>query len=146
LVVKNGCSKDGNLSTAELGFDAISVVSYNILVRSQQLCATQPTRSGCLNLFRVRPPDHFFVVTASPVVFCSRGAAPLLAPHPPNQSKPPHNTPQSTTPQADRFAWNLSSYCPPEYLGWDYRWPRITAALARLDADVVCLQEVDSLK
>lgn len=31
----------------------------------------------------------------------------------------------------------------PEVLDWNYRWPRIKAALAALQADVVCLNEVN---
>lgn len=44
--------------------------------------------------------------------------------------------------QADCHAWGLS-YCAPELLAWDYRWPRIAATLKSADADIVCLQEVE---
>lgn len=34
-------------------------------------------------------------------------------------------------------------HCPPAYLNWEYRWSKLKALLAQLDADVVCLQEVE---
>jgi hypothetical protein len=118
------------LSTAGLGPDAISVVSWNILVRGggggvrpvavAAWGRAQWRRACCGPQRAVRPP------AAAPL--------PILN----ASSLPP-------TPQADRFAWGLT-YCPPEFLEWGHRWRLVTGTLAALDADVVCLQEVDSAK
>lgn len=38
----------------------------------------------------------------------------------------------------------MHDYCAPEHLSWNYRWPLIASELERYDADLYCLQEVES--
>ena len=124
-------SGGSSLSTASATADTVSLVSFNTLVRPRCLevvvCRAsrrpeQAASAACL----VR-------LLSTPQAGSSRAAKAPLPPPPPPQR------------QADCNAWGLD-HSAPELLAWHYRWPRIAAALKAADADVVCLQDVDTAR
>lgn len=133
-VLRGACREGASLATAPLGRDAVSVVSYNILVRRlagarAAIAAAGAAPPACDQPGRRRAATQRCAASSTP--------APAAA----------ERYSQSCTlhPQADCFAWGLT-YCPPEQLAWEYRWPLIQEVLAASAADVICLQEVDATK
>ena len=39
----------------------------------------------------------------------------------------------------------MHNYCPPKELSWAVRWSKVQAVLKSLDADILCLQEVEQV-
>lgn len=98
----------------------------------QLLAAQQPgvTRCPCCWHTAARLPP-----TASPP------SLPVRIPNPTTIC----TSPPALSPPLPPTCCRWHSYCPPQFLEWSYRAPKIIEELLRYDADILCLQEVGPL-